>query len=372
MMTPDSQNAYRDQSPQTQSIRDRYLQAVRRQREDYVPFSFSLCPSQEDRFFAMTGQRDYQSYYQFPSRMVYPRGLGDKSRFERFFPDMTDIRLDDWGVGYKSGSLAHFTKMQHPMESFTTIAEFESYPYPDPLKDFDWEGAARQTRQIQASDLVAIGGMAVTIFEIAWYLRGMEQFMIDLATEPELAACHLDRITSIRCVMAGQYAKAGVDILHLGDDVSTQLAMMMHPDTWRSMIKPRLAAVIQAARAVKPDILIFYHGDGNLQTIIPDLIEIGVDILNPIQPECMDPMEIKRLYGDRLTLCGTIGTQSTLPFGTADEVRSWCQKMIDVVGKGGGLLLEPTHMVEPEVPWENLLAFLDVVCSFNAKGEVRA
>ena len=145
MMERDNAIIKPGQSAKPLTIRDRYLQAVRRQRDDYVPFSFSLCPSQEDRFFAMTGQRDYQSYYQFPSRMVYPRGLGDKSRFEHFFPDMTDIRLDDWGVGYKSGSLAHFTKMQHPMESFTTKEEFEAYPYPDPIQDYDWEGAASKT-----------------------------------------------------------------------------------------------------------------------------------------------------------------------------------------------------------------------------------
>lgn len=111
--------------------------------------------------------------------------------------------------------------------------------------------------------------------------------------------------------------------------------------------------------------MIFYHGDGNLQKIIPDLIEIGVEILNPIQPECMNPVEIKKKYGDRLSFWGTLGTQSTMPFGTSGEVREYCKRMIEMIGKGGGLILAPTHLLEPEVPWDNVQAFIDTVREYN-------
>jgi uroporphyrinogen decarboxylase len=170
----------------------------------------------------------------------------------------------------------------------------------------------------------------------------------------------------IRIGMAEKYARYGIDILMLGDDVSTQLEMMISPELWRNILKPRLAKVIRAAKETNPNILIFYHGDGNLQAIIPDLIEAGVDILNPVQPECMDPVLIKKQYGDRLSFWGTIGTQTTLPFGTAAEVAEMVKKMIETVGKGGGLLLAPTHMVEPEVPWENIEAFIEAIKKFGA------
>jgi uroporphyrinogen decarboxylase len=111
--------------------------------------------------------------------------------------------------------------------------------------------------------------------------------------------------------------------------------------------------------------LIFYHSDGNATAIVPDLIEIGVDILNPVQSECMDPGEMKRLYGDRLSFWGTIGTQTTLPFGTPDDVRREVKTRMETVGVGGGLVLAPTHMVEPDVPWENLVALVEAVHEYG-------
>ena len=139
----------------------------------------------------------------------------------------------------------------------------------------------------------------------------------------------------------------------------------VNPEMWRNILKPRLRTVIDAAKAVNPDILIFYHGCGNLQKIIPDLIEIGVDILNPLQPECMNPLEIKEKFGDRLSFWGTVGTQTTMPFGNAEEVGKVCRQMMEQAGRDGGLLLAPTHVLEPEVPWSNIEAFVETVKAYN-------
>ena len=136
---------------------------------------------------------------------------------------------------------------------------------------------------------------------------------------------------------------------------------MISPALWRSTLKPRLAEVIRAAKAANPDILIFYHGDGNMERIIPELIEIGVEILNPVQPECMDPVRMKQLFGDKLAFWGCIGTQTTMPFETPQEVKETVRRLIKSVGEGGGLLLAPTHTLEPDVPWENVEAFLEAV-----------
>ena len=263
------------------------------------------------------------------------------------------------------GTVAHFERMLHPMSKFKSIEEINEYPFPDFMEDYRWEGMGKKVDALIKDDLIAVAFMQMTIFEIAWYLRGMDNFMIDMMVNKQFAEALLDKIVEIRLVMAERFAQSGVDILMLGDDVSTQLDMMMSPELWRSMIKPRLAKIIKKARDVKPDILIFYHGDGNLMKIIPDLIDIGVDILNPVQPECLDPIEVKRLYGDRLSFWGTLGTQTTLPFGTPKEVKAKCKKLIETVGKGGGLLLAPTHMIEPEVPFENIQAFIDAVNEYG-------
>lgn len=263
------------------------------------------------------------------------------------------------------GSTAHFQHMLHPMKDFTEISQIEAYPFPDFDADYRWEGVAERNLERISRGYATLAFMEMTIFEVAWYLRGMEELMMGFYEDPEFNAALLDKLTNLRVEMAKRYARAHTDVLMLGDDVSTQLDMMMSPELWRRELKPRLKRVIDAARQEKPDILIFYHGDGNLSAIVEDLIEIGVDVLNPVQPECVDPFEMKRLYGDRLSFWGCIGTQTTMPFGTRDEIFRVCKRLIQEVGRGGGLVLAPTHTLEPEVPFENIQAFLDAVEQFG-------
>ena len=232
---------------------------------------------------------------------------------------------------------------------------------PNMTADYRWEGLKEKNQELIAQGYATGAFMEMTIFELCWYLRGMEDFMMDFYADPEFNDALMDKITDIRVEMARRWAEVGVDILMLGDDVSTQEDMMMAPDLWRKTLKPRMAKIIKTAKDIKPDLLVFYHGDGNLERIIPDLIEIGVDVLNPVQPECVDPFKLKKLYGDRLSFWGCVGTQTTMPFGTKEEIFDICKRLICEVGKGGGLLLAPTHTLEPEVPYENIEAYLKAV-----------
>ena len=154
-----------------------------------------------------------------------------------------------------------------------------------------------------------------------------------------------------------------MDIIITGDDVATQHGLMMSAQTWRTFLKPRQAATIDVVRKANPDSYVFYHSDGDVESLIPELIEIGIDILNPVQPDCMDPAEIKRKYGDRLSFWGTVSVQHTMPFGTPDDVRAEVAERIKTVGYNGGLILAPAHVLGPETTWENIVAF------FEAAGE---
>jgi len=348
------------------SQRERFFDALRRKKEGYVPFEFVLCPSLHEEFRKDTGCDSYEEYYNFPVRTLFVKYTGDNSKFVKYHDDIKDITIDRWGVGHRKGSVAHFAEIVPPMKSFETIAEFEKYLYTNVSDEYDWNDYEKRVKALKAQDLVvASADIEETVFETAWYLRGMENFLVDMAINPEFAHYLMERITGVSCEFARRLALAGCDILRLGDDVSTQRGMMMSVETWREFIKPRLARVIDTAKNVKPDILIFYHGDGNLYEIIPDLVEIGVEILNPVQPECLDPIAIKKEFGNKLSFWGTLGTQTTMPFGSPQEVSDSCSKMIQEVGKGGGLILSPTHMLEPEVPWENIKAFIDAVTKYN-------
>jgi uroporphyrinogen decarboxylase len=364
--------------------RQRVLTAMRRQTPDRVPvdLSWGLTPALLVRFKAITGADNPDDYFGLDVRFVSAElakgwgstpGIDDERNID---PDWQakegELRawLDDddpapsiteWGIGHRRGSELHFIRFVHPLRKATTPQEIEYYPLPTFAEPWRWVRLDRTCKEYHTRGLCVGGNCASTIFETAWQLRGMERLLVDMLQQPEMAAILLDRVTAIRCVLVERLVHLGVDVLILGDDVAQQHGMLLSPGMWRSWLRPRLAQVIQAARHVRPDILIFYHSDGNLLPIIPDLIEIGVDILNPVQPECMDPAFLKQRFGDQLAFWGTLGTQTTLPFGTPQEVQDEVRWRIETVGPGGGLLLGPTHALEPDVPWENILAFFEAV-----------
>ncbi|MBN2564177.1 MAG: hypothetical protein JXB46_00540, partial [Candidatus Eisenbacteria bacterium] len=196
--------------------------------------------------------------------------------------------------------------------------------------------------------------------ENAWQVRGYEAFLTDLLVQREWAELLLDRFCDNNVRVAAAAGRAGYDLLQIGDDVANQNALMFKPELWREVMKPRWAKVIAAAREHKPDVEIWYHSDGNVWDILDDMVEIGLTILNPVQPECIDPLAVRRRFGKRLAFDGCVGTQSTFPFGTADEMRRVVRGLVkDLNGKNGGLMLSPTHVLEPEVPPENIVAFFD-------------
>ncbi len=191
--------------------------------------------------------------------------------------------------------------------------------------------------------------------------------MIDMMMEDDKASALLDKITDFAVSKAIGYTRAGVDILSLGDDIGTQNSIMIDVGLWERWLKPRIVKVINAAREINPEILIFYHSCGYIIPFIDQLIEIGVDILNPVQPECMSFDEVHDEYGERISFWGTMGTQELLPFGTAAEVLQTTLSRLEKCGDNGGLVIGPTHLVEPEVPWENLTAIMEGVELFQQK-----
>jgi uroporphyrinogen decarboxylase len=347
--------------------RESVLKALRRQVPEQVPFEFSLTPLLHRQFTARAGHGDYHAHYGMFTKGI---GLGPGKvhhDYSGYYPEglPSGTTIDGWGIAHIPGSTAHFTRMAHPMRRFSSAAEVEAYPFPDLDEPTRYTRLPAAIAAARKEGLATVAPMECTIFENAWYLRGMDELLIDFYTDSDIARVLLDRITRLKTVMAARYAAAGIDVIRLGDDVGTQKAMLMDPAMWRKWLKPRLAAVIDAAKQANPEALIFYHSDGNIEAIIPELIEIGIDILNPIQPECMDPVALKEQYGDRLAFWGTIGTQTTMPFGTPDDVRREVRERIRTVGRGGGLFLAPSHVLEPEVPWANIEAFVAAVKEYG-------
>ena len=352
--------------------RENLISLYRRKGYEKVPFSFSLCPSLMEKFREVYGtDKSPAELFGFASRNVGDGILRaedkDVSRFEKYYTDLKPgSTIDIWGVGHEPGSsaAAHMTYMRNPLKNCETVSEMEEYPFPDFTKA-DYSHQKEQVDAIHAAGLAAEGGMQMTIWEAAWYMRGMEELMMDMLEEDEKADYILDYVTKQSCYRAMKYAEAGCDTIFLGDDVGMQHSIMMSERLYCDYLKPRLKQVIDAARKVNPDVLILYHSDGYVEPFIPHLIEIGVDVLNPIQPECMDFGKIHAQFGDRLSFNGTIGTQTTMPFGTPDDVRRAVFTNLEIAGDKGGLLPCPTHLLEPEVPWANIEAFIKACEDFK-------
>ncbi len=341
--------------------RENLLAAMRRQPCERVPFQLSCCQSLLDELQRRYGTRDVVQAFDMPVQYIElppPSKSIDHSIYHKDPAALT--RIDEWGVGYQQGSLAHFAKFVSPMADFDDPQQVRDYPFPDCNEPARWAAVRAQTEAAHAQGRAA-AFFAVQVFEPAWYLRGLDNLLSDFLCDEDMAQACMDKMTAAQCDIARNAAQAGVDMIVFGDDVGTQRALMMSPDVWRTWVKPATAATIAAAKAVNPDVLAMYHSDGVIYDIIPELIDIGVDILNPVQPECVDPVRLKKEYGDRLSFWGTIGTQTTMPFDTPDRVRDTVRRMIDTVGAGGGLTVAPTHLLEPEVPWQNIEALLDAV-----------
>jgi len=350
--------------------RENLLRLLSRKGYDEVPFGLNLCPEQIEVYRQKTGGAvDYEAYFGLPLRDLPYTMPADVSpeRYAAYYPDLAkDTFLDWWGVGHRTTPDSVHDQMLHPLAMAEDEEEIENYPLPV----FTEEGnghIAEAAKALKSQGIAAVGNLQMTVWETSWYIRGMENLMMDMASEDPMADALLSRIEASAVARAEIYARAGADILFLGDDVGMQKTVMMSEALYCTWIKPRLARVIAAAKCINPDILIFYHSCGYIEPFIPHLIEAGVEVLNPIQPESMNFAHIHSLYGDKISFYGTIGTQTTLPFGSTAEVKEAVKKHLDIAGPAGGLLIAPTHVVEPDVPWENLLAFVEACREYKVQ-----
>lgn len=282
--------------------------------------------------------------------------------------DNNGMFYDEWGVGYQPTG-EYNERVFHPLAQ-ATMEDLETYAWPDPDDPSRVAGLSDRSQKLfdKTDYALAAGHISAGIFQDCWNLRGMEQFLVDMATNPTFASMLLDRVTAIHIGMWNQFlGEVGhlVDVVETADDLAGQNGLLISPKMYRQFIKPRHAALNQAIRE-KTGAKILYHSCGAVMPLIDDLIEVGVQILNPIQPlpGYMDPEELCSQYGDQLIFHGGLDVQTLLPEGSPIEVHAHVHHYLDILGTNG-YIMAPANSVQPGTPPENIFSAYEALKEYR-------
>jgi uroporphyrinogen decarboxylase len=286
------------------------------------------------------------------------------------------VVYDVWGVGIEMFSDGIFPCF-HPLQSNdkkivekwmpdnlsrdflnSTVEDIiKKYKAPDPNKKDNFYFAEKDIKEYSGEYLVVPSGYA-GIYERAYFLMGYEEFMMNLALNPSLIEDLLDKITDYKIEIAKGFIKLGIKVGHTGDDLGTQLGTMFSKQTFQKILKPRIERLWKVYKDA--GLPVMFHSCGNVTEFIPDLIEIGLDVLEPVQP-VMDLSYLKREFGRDITFWGGIDTQKVLPYGKPEEVRKLASETIKILGKGGGYIIATAQEVMKDVPIENVKALVETI-----------
>ena len=282
--------------------------------------------------------------------------------------------IDSWGSGQSEVKPGHWYPGVHPLPEARAVEELDAYQgWPDmsdPTRIAHVREAARRLADENRFAIMATPWLLFP-FERAHAMQGLEKFLLNMAIEPEFARAMLEKISVYCKQLMGRFlAELGdnVDIIKIGDDLGTEKSLLISPRMYREILKPIHADFIDFIKA-RTRAKIFFHSDGDVAPLIEDFIEIGVDILNPIQTSAgsmADLASLKKRFGSNIVFCGAIDSQNILPHGSTDEVRNEVRRVMQILGPGGGCMIGAVHTVMNDVPPENVLAMVDAVEEFGS------
>lgn len=269
---------------------------------------------------------------------------------------------DEWGVvRVKPPSSFYYDQVTFPLSGDITTKDIVTYPWPDPYDPGRTKGLKERIKEIrEKTDCAAVLNLPSGFVHVSQYLRGFEDWFADIKANPKLLAALFDAVLEVNMTICEEILKEvgdEVDVLMGSDDLGFQNGLMVSVETYRKLIKPRHQKYFQLFHDLSPA-KVFFHTCGSVVDILDDLIDIGVDVLHPVQVTAagMDPASLKQRYAGRLAFWGGIDTQHVLPRGTVEDVKAEVERMIDTLGPGGGYILGAVHNIQPDVPVENILA----------------
>jgi uroporphyrinogen decarboxylase len=273
-------------------------------------------------------------------------------------PHDGDSHVDAWGIQWVRGF--GFNQIEHHPLGSSAPAEVLAYTFPQHQLPALFAAMDKVAPSAQEGEYFLGCDISPCVYEMYWRLRGMQQALLDMVENPDFAAAMLQRCADFAVLLGEEaFRRYPLDWLWTGDDVASQTNLIMSPHSWRKLVKPALARTFQLGKA--HGVWVAYHCCGALRPIIPDLLEMGMDVLNPVQTNCpgMDIFELKREFGQHITFMGGLDTQYLLPQGTVSAVRQAVRKILDQVAYNGGYILAASHTIPPETPLENIFALYE-------------
>ncbi len=348
--------------------KQRMLDAIDHKRTDRVPLDLWATKEVLNKLCAhfQTDQGDdVLKELGVDIRLVGPEYIGPSLK-----ESPQGIAKDIWGVTRRRVEHAEGSYLEvedYPLEGDISISDIEHYPWPDP-DHYDYSIIPTLCEKYGDYAILNVGNRLnrTSVLKAAIYLREMQQLMMDMALNPPLVKALLEKISDYYLAHNERIFKAGeglIDIFMMGDDFGTQKGLLISSAMFREFFAPKLKEFADQAKSY--GIKVMLHSCGSIKELIPDIIEIGVDILNPIQTHAagMIPEELKQEFGDRICFHGGVDIQHTLPFGTAEEVEAEVRDRIRVLGKNGGYILASTHNIQSDTPIENILRMYETATS---------
>ena len=272
---------------------------------------------------------------------------------------------DEWGITWSMNTESDFyfnENTAYPLQNAKTIEDLRSYAFPDPDKIIDYKMLKKELSAIPDDKALIVDRNCAGLFEMAFRIRGYENFYMDLATSRKMAEYLIDKILEVKMRYWDRvlsFAGERADIIAECDDLGTQQSLLVSPDMYREILRPRQKKLLSFIKLKAPQAKIFFHSCGAISEIIPDLIEVGVDILNPVQTNAcgMNAEKLKKEFAKDICFWGGgVNTQETLPHGTPQQVRDDVRKSVDTLAKDGGYVFSAIHNIQADVPAENFWA----------------
>jgi len=331
------------------SLKERMIAAVKHQPVDRLPTQINYTEDMGEIMAAYFGVLVDELPIVLGNHMIRV-DINDRKSFS----EDGKYKFDWWGVGFDTKEEGYFAAV-NPLAGVTDL---DSYAWPD-VDDPDLLSNAEAAIKKYGDTHFITPNFGFVLFERAWTMRGFEQFFMDMSLDPDYTNALLDRITELQLKLIHRFLDLGVHGGYFGDDYGAQKNLLFSPKMWRKYIKPRLARLFEPF--IERDMPILMHSDGQIQKILPDLVEIGLTTLNPVQPEVLDHDWLYSEFKGKLAFYGGISTQTVLPNGTPDEVKVATRQCIDVLApEKTGLVIAPSHRMMSDIPIENVAAMLDV------------